>query len=148
MSKRTVEIGVGIFVLIGLAAVVYLAVKLGKMEWIGGGYYPVYARFQSVAGLKPGAEVVVSGVQVGSVGPITLDPKRMEAVVTLNIREGLPLSEDAIASVKTSGLIGDKYIRITQGGSDAPLARGGMITETESAIDLEDMIGKYVFGGM
>ncbi|PID73541.1 MAG: outer membrane lipid asymmetry maintenance protein MlaD [Desulfobacterales bacterium] len=148
MNKRQVELGVGIFVLIGLIGVGYLTIRLGKMEWIGGDYYTVSARFQSVAGLKSGAEVVISGVKVGNVSRVELDQENMEALVRMKIRRGIVLSEDAIASVKTSGLIGDKYIRLSPGGSDTIIKPGELITETESAIDLEDMISKYVFGGV
>lgn len=148
MKKGTVETAVGIFVLIGIICIGYLTVKLGKMEWFGDDYYTLTARFQSVAGLKPGSEVVVAGVVVGRVQDIGLDAERMEALVTLKISKDLQLTDDVIASIKTSGLIGDKYIRISQGGSDVILAPGEMITETESAIDLEDMISKYVFSGV
>ena len=148
MKKASLEISVGIFMVIGILCVGYLTIKFGKMEWIGDNYYLVSARFQSVAGLKEGAEVVIAGVEIGSVAKITLDPERVEAVVQLKIQKGLTLTDDVIASVKTSGLIGDKYIKISPGGSDEILVSGGIITETESAIDLEDLISKYVFGGV
>jgi phospholipid/cholesterol/gamma-HCH transport system substrate-binding protein len=148
MKKGTVETAVGVFVLIGIVCIGYLTVKLGKMQWFGDDHYELTARFQSVAGLKPGSEVVVAGVVVGRVQKIELDTERMEAVATLKIDKRLRLSDDVIASIKTSGLIGDKYIRISPGGSDVILAPGEMITETESAIDLEDMISKYVFSGV
>jgi phospholipid/cholesterol/gamma-HCH transport system substrate-binding protein len=148
MKKGVIETSVGIFVIIGFVCVGYLTIKLGKMEWIGENFYVISARFQSVAGLKPGAEVVMAGVEIGRVSGITLDTKRMEAIVHMKIQRNLELSDDAIASVKTSGLIGDKYIRISQGGSDVILKPGELITETESAIDLEDIISKYVFGGV
>lgn len=146
MKRTTIEIWVGIFVLIGLICVGYLTIKLGKMELIGGNHYTVSARFLSVSGLKTGAEVVLAGVQVGSVDRITLDQERMMALVDLKIKNGIELTEDVIASVKTAGLIGDKYIRLSPGGAEEVLKPGDLITETESAIDLEDMIGKYVFG--
>jgi len=139
---------VGIFFVIGIMCVGYLTVKLGKMEWIGSDYYTVNARFQSVAGLKEGAEVVISGVEIGKVDNISLDLDRMEALVRMKIKDEVRLSDDVIASVKTSGLIGDKYIRMSPGGSDDIIPPGGMIIETESPIDIEDLIGKYVFGGV
>lgn len=146
MKARTVETSVGIFVLIGLACVAYLTIKLGKMEWFGGDYYKVTARFSSISGLKDGAMVEMAGVEIGKVDRIDLDKEDMVAVVRMKIRKGVPLSEDAIASVKTSGLIGDKYIKIEPGGSEILLTDGGQILQTESAIDIEDLISKYAFG--
>lgn len=146
MKRTTVESTAGIFVLIGILCVGYLTIKLGRMEWVGGDYYSVYAKFQSVSGLTKGAKVEISGVQIGSVDEINLDPKRSIAVIRMKIKKGLALSEDTIASIKTSGLIGDKYIRISPGGSDNILKPGDTLTETESAIDLEELISKYVFG--
>lgn len=146
MKKHSVELLVGVFVLIGLVCVGYLTIKLGKMELLGDDYYPVKARFQSVSGLTPGAKVEIAGVPVGKVGAIELEPVRMVAEVTLNIRKGIELTEDSIASVKTSGIIGDKYINLSPGGSETVLHAGDMITETESALDLEELVSKYVFG--
>ncbi|RLC28264.1 MAG: outer membrane lipid asymmetry maintenance protein MlaD [Deltaproteobacteria bacterium] len=147
MKERSIESLVGIFVLIGIVCVGYLTVKLGKMEWIGDDHYPLYARFESVEGLKPGAYVEMSGVQVGKVGAISLDPESKMAVVEIDIRKGITLRDDVIASVTTAGLIGDKYLKLTPGGSDEILKPGDTITETESAINLEELIAKYVFGG-
>ena len=147
MKKTSIEAAVGIFMLIGIICVGYLSIHLGEMEWGGDKYYPVFARFQSVSGLITGAHVELAGVHVGKVASIALDPKRLVAVVELKIQKGLMLSDDVIASVKTSGLIGDKYIQLAPGNSDTILKPGGMITETESAVDLEALISKYVFGG-
>lgn len=146
MKKQGVEISVGIFVLIGLICLAYLTVKLGKMELMGGEYKVLHARFGSVSGLKPGALVDMAGVPIGQVDSIELDREIFVAHVRLKIREDVPLSEDVIASIKTSGLIGDKYVKISPGGSDVMLEDGDTIIETESAIDLEEMIGKYAFG--
>jgi phospholipid/cholesterol/gamma-HCH transport system substrate-binding protein len=148
MKKSSAEMVVGIFVLIGILCVGYLTIRLGKMELIGGNYYHLLARFNSVSGLKAGAQVEISGVQVGQVDDINLDVKQMVAVVDLKIRKNIQLTDDTIASVKTAGLIGDKYIKISPGGSDDILKPGGTIEETESAIDLEELISKYVFGGI
>ena len=148
MKKSSIETAVGIFVLIGIACVGYLTIKLGKMEWIGDNYYPVYARFQSISGLKAGTQVEMAGVEIGKVGSITLDQERQVAVVKLKIKKGVILTDDVIASIKTSGLIGDKYINIYPGGSDEILKPGDLITETESAIDMEELISKYIFGGV
>ncbi len=146
MKKTSVEVSVGIFVLIGIICVGYLTIKLGKMELIGDNYYPLYARFRSISGLKTGTQVEIAGVPVGNVDSISLDREEKVAIVRLKILNGIELSDDVIASVKTSGLIGDKYINLSPGGSDEILKPGDYITETESAIDLEELISKYVFG--
>jgi phospholipid/cholesterol/gamma-HCH transport system substrate-binding protein len=146
MKKTSVETMVGVFVMIGLISVAYMTIKLGKMEWFGDGYYLLDARFDSVSGLKTGAQVDMAGVEIGQVADIRLDNERQVAVVQLKIREDVMLTDDVIASVKTSGLIGDKYIRLTPGGSDRILKPGGMIIDTESALDIEELVSKYVFG--
>lgn len=146
MQKSSIELAVGVFMLIGIACVGYLTIQLGKMQWLGDNYYSLDARFKSVQGLKTGSEVEISGVQVGQVGSITFDTKRQMALVRLKIQKNIVLTDDVIASVKTSGLIGDRYIKLTPGGSDHVLKPGDQITETESAIDIEDLISKYVFG--
>jgi len=147
MKKTSIEAAVGIFMLIGIVCVGYLSIRLGKMEWGGDRFYPVFARFQSVSGLIAGAHVELAGVHIGKVDSIALDPKRLVAVVELKIQKSLKLSDDVIASVRTSGLIGDKYIELVPGNSDNILKPGGLITETESAVNLESLISKYVFGG-
>ncbi|GFM37433.1 outer membrane lipid asymmetry maintenance protein MlaD [Desulfovibrio psychrotolerans] len=148
MKKYSKETSVGVFVLICLLCVGYLTVKLGKMEVLGDNTYPLFARFSSVAGLRSGAEVEIAGVPVGKVASISLDNEEALARVVLAIRKDIQLSEDVIASVKTSGLIGDKYIKLTPGGSLDILEPGDEITETESAVDIEELISKYVFGGV
>jgi phospholipid/cholesterol/gamma-HCH transport system substrate-binding protein len=146
MKRSGIETAVGIFVLIGIVCVGYLTIKLGRMEWFGENYYPLFARFDSVAGLKDGSQVEMAGVEIGKVDSITLDLKRKVAVVKLNIKKGVVLADDVIASIKTSGLIGDKYLSLSPGGSDQILKPGDLITETESAVDLEELIREYVFG--
>ncbi len=146
MKKTSVETAVGVFVLIGLISVAYLSIKLGKMEWFGDDSYVLDARFDSVSGLKAGALVDMAGVEIGQVADIRLDNERQVAIVRLKIRKSVLLTDDVIASVKTSGLIGDKYIKLTPGGSDRELKSGDMIIETESALDIEELVGKYVFG--
>ncbi len=146
MKRTSVETAVGVFVLIGILCIGYLTIKLGKMELFGGDYYQLTARFDSVSGLKAGADVEVAGVQVGKVGSIALDQEEYVAVVTLKIRKGVRISDDAIASIKTAGLIGDKFVKITPGGSEDYLGPGDTITDTESALDIEELISKYVFG--
>ncbi len=146
MKKSSLELTVGIFVIIGLVCVGYLTVKLGKMELLGDHYYSLNAKFNSATGLKPGSNVEIAGVKVGQVESIGLDPVMKIAMVKMKIEKGIELEDDAIASVKTSGLIGDKFIMITPGGSMETLSPGGMITETEPALDIEDLVSKYVFG--
>lgn len=146
MKKDVLEIWVGFFVLIGILCVGYLTIKLGRMEFFGENHYSVKARFESVAGLKTGAAIEIAGVQVGQVGAIDLETKEHVAMVQLKIRKDVELSDDVIASVKTAGLIGDKYIKLSPGGSETALKPGDVITETESALDVEELISKYVFG--
>jgi len=148
MENKSIEAAVGIFVILGMICVGYLTIKLGKMQVIGDNTYPLYARFESVSGLKPGAFVEMAGVQVGQVDSITLDNKEKVALVKLKIKKNVTLEDDVIASISTSGLIGDKYVKLTPGGADEQLKPGGTITETESAVDLESLISKYVFGGV
>ena len=147
MKKTSIETSVGIFVLLGLVCVGYLTIKLGKMELVGDNNYPIYARFQSVTGLKQGSRVEIAGVKIGTIDSISLD-KDKKAIVKMKIEKGLVLSDDVIASVKTSGIIGDKFIKISPGGSDILLKPGDMITDTESAVDIEELVSKFVFGGV
>ena len=146
MKKSSVELGVGIFVLLGIICIGYLTVQLGKMELLGDDHYFLNARFLSVSGLKTGSEVEIAGVKVGQVDSITLDTNDHTAIVRLKILRNVVLTDDVIASVKTAGLIGDKYIKLTPGGSDEILKPEDVITETESALDIEELISKYAFG--
>ena len=147
MKKYSLETTVGVFVLVGLICLGYLTIKLGKMEVFSSTGYTITASFASAAGLKPGASVEIAGVGVGRVTAITLN-QNYYAVVNMLINNGIKLSDDSIASIKTSGLIGDKYISISMGGSTDMLSDKGEITETESSLDIEALISKYVFGGV
>jgi phospholipid/cholesterol/gamma-HCH transport system substrate-binding protein len=147
MKRAGLETVVGVFVLVGLLCLAYLSIKLGKMELLGGDYYEISAEFSSVSGLKKGASVEIAGVEVGRVDRITLDPARgYRAKVSLRINPGTKLSDDTIASVRTRGIIGDKFILLKPGGSDTMLANGGRIRDTESAVDLEQLISEYIHG--
>jgi len=150
--KLARETGVGIFVVLGLLCVAYLTIKLGRMEVFDSSGYTVTARFSSVTGLRQGAGVEIAGVQVGRVAAIRLDPATFMADVDLRLNEGLELGDDAIASIKTSGLIGDKYVSIAPGGSTTMLEDGDTIFDTEPVMDLMDLIGKVIgniaFGGV
>ena len=148
MKKASIETAVGVFVFIGILCVGYLTVKLGKMELLGKDYYFLQAQFQSVSGLKVGANVEMAGVPIGKVEAIALDPVNQNADVRLKIQGDVVVTDDTIASVKTAGLIGDKYIKLSPGGSDIILKSGDSLIETESALDIEDLISKYVFGGV
>ena len=146
MTKYAKETTVGIFVLAGLACVVYMSVQLGNLRVFSKEYYPVQAKFGDVTGLKVNAPVQMLGVDIGFVDTIILDPENDMAVVRLMVKRTVKLFDDSIASVKTSGLIGDKYLKIAPGGVGDEIQPGGLIMKTESSIDLENLISKYVFG--
>ena len=145
MNQTRTELIVGIFVITGILCLGYLAIRLGKLEILGSGYV-VFADFASVAGLKVGDAVEIAGVKVGRVDSIHLHDDR--ARLGLRIDDSVKLSEDTIASVRARGLIGDKFIVITPGGSDKLLAAGGRIRETESPPDISEVIGKYLAGDL
>lgn len=144
MRRVRLEMAVGLFLLAGIACLAYLSLRLGKMEIARGDYVPVVAEFSSVAGLRPGASVEIAGVEVGKIDTITI--RDYKAVVRMQIRKGIGLQEDTIASVRTRGLIGDKYISLSPGASDRLIPPGGTIRETESAVDLEGLIGQFIHG--
>ncbi len=147
MKRAGLETVVGVFVLVGILCLAYLSIKLGKMELLGGNYYEVVAYFNNISGLKAGASVEIAGVEVGRVDRITLDTAMgYQAKVFLRINAGAKLSDDTIASVRTRGIIGDKYIMLQPGGSEKLLANGGRIRDTESAVDLEQLISEYIHG--
>ena len=144
MKQLTMETLVGVFVMVGIVSLAYLAIKLGKLEVVGARGNTILAEFDSVAGLKNGSVVEIAGVEVGRVREITL--KNYRAVVAMSINPGVELQEDAIASIRTKGLIGEKYIRITPGGSDKAVPPGGRLRDTEDPVDMEQLISNYIFG--
>ncbi|MEE9604199.1 MAG: outer membrane lipid asymmetry maintenance protein MlaD [Candidatus Scalindua sp.] len=144
MRRVGIEIAVGIFIIVGLLCLAYISIKLGKVNLSGQNYYPVKAIFSTVKGLKDDTVVEISGVEIGKVDSIRLD--NYEAVTTLLIRKDIKLQEDAIASIRTKGLLGEKYVEITPGGSDEMIPPDGTIFETEPPIDLEKLIGNIIFG--
>lgn len=148
MRDSKLELGVGLFVLLGLAALVYLTVKLGAGEIVGGDTYNVEARFANTGGLNTGALVMLAGVGVGRVEEIRLDPADYSAIVDMKIRSGVRLPSDTMASIKTSGLIGDKYIALAPGAEEEFLQPSARIIETESAVELESLISKMAFGSV
>lgn len=145
MGNLKLELSVGAFMLLGLLALSYVALKLGDFELFPQEKYLLDARFTSSSGLKPGAFVEVGGVRVGRVAGIELDHERFESLVHLELDPALRLQEDAIASIRTEGIIGDKFVKITPGGSDTLLESGDELYETESSISLEELISKYIF---
>jgi phospholipid/cholesterol/gamma-HCH transport system substrate-binding protein len=144
MPKRgfSLEMMVGVFTIVGVAALGYLAVGLGELRLYSGNEYALYAEFDNVSGLKPGATVEVAGVQVGSVTGLELnDPS---AKVTMMLRNDFKVKDDDIAMIRTKGIIGDRYVKISRGASESYLEEGATISDTESVVDLEDVIGKLV----
>jgi phospholipid/cholesterol/gamma-HCH transport system substrate-binding protein len=147
MKQSNIELSVGAFVLLGLTAIVWFAVQAGAGAAIGGSTYELKARFTNIGGLKPGSQVFIAGVPVGRVEKIDLN-SQYAAVVRLNVKQGINLPSDTIASIKTSGLIGDKYVALAPGADSNNLPPGGTITDTESAMDLESLIGRFAFGNV
>lgn len=146
MNYKTSEIIVGLFVLIGIACLGYLAIKLGKLEVLSDSGYTVYADFPTVAGLKRGDPVEIAGVKVGRVESMGLADDR--ARLQLRLDDGIKLQEDVIASVRARGLIGDKFVLVSPGASEKIIPPGGKIRETESPPDIPDLIGKLVGGDL
>jgi phospholipid/cholesterol/gamma-HCH transport system substrate-binding protein len=146
MEKRGLELGVGLFLLIGLSCLGYLSFKLGDIHLWGSSDYEVHARFSNVAGLKDKAGVTMAGVTIGQVKNINLTDG--QALLTISIHKDVRLEEDVIASIKTMGIIGDKYVSISAGASDEYIKPGGMITDTQPPLDLENLVSKFVFGNV
>jgi phospholipid/cholesterol/gamma-HCH transport system substrate-binding protein len=146
MGHKTSDIVVGLFVLLGMVCLGYLAIKLGKLEVLGDSGYILYADFPSVAGLKRGDPVEIAGVKVGRVESLGLAQDR--ARLGLRVDDGVKIQEDAIASVRARGLIGDKFVLVSPGGSNRIIPAGGKIRETESPPDIPDLIGKLVGGDL
>jgi phospholipid/cholesterol/gamma-HCH transport system substrate-binding protein len=144
MARINTEVVVGFFLLLGLLALGYLAVKLGKMEVVGGSGYTVHATFSNVAGLRVGSPVEIAGVDVGWVEGIHL--KSYQAVVAFRIKDEVQLPEDSIASIRTKGLIGEQLVRISPGGAEKNLLPGDEIKETEPPVDIMELIANYAFG--
>ncbi len=143
MYGRKTEISVGIFMMIGIACLVYLSVNLGNVDLFGSNSYEIDARFGSIEGLEVAASVEIAGVQVGKVKRITLEEN--EALVTMEINKGTKITDDTIASIRTKGVIGDKFVKLSPGGSDEFLTDKDSLMDTESAISLEELISKYIF---
>ncbi len=144
MERKGLELGVGLFLLVGFLCLGYLSFKLGDVKLWRTSDYDVLATFSNVAGLKNKAMVTMAGVTIGQVKDIQLSDGR--ALLTLNIHKGVLIEEDAIASIKTMGIIGDKYVSISPGASDEYLKAGGTIRDTQPPLDLENLVSRFVFG--
>jgi phospholipid/cholesterol/gamma-HCH transport system substrate-binding protein len=144
MNNRGLELSVGMFMLIGLGCLGYLSFKLGQVRFWGTSDYTVYANFSTVGGLKPKSSVTMAGVEIGRVEKIQL--KDNAALVTMSIHKDAQLQEDVIASIKTMGIIGDKYVSISPGASDVIIKPQGRIMDTQPPLDIEELVGKFVFG--
>jgi phospholipid/cholesterol/gamma-HCH transport system substrate-binding protein len=144
MEKTKLELVVGVFVFIGLVCLGYLSIKLGKLELVGGSVYEVEAQFNTASGLKPGSTVEIAGVEVGRVRGITFIGDR--AKVKLAVNNTVKLYTDTIASIKTRGIIGEKFLALSPGGGGDLLKPGDTIRDTESGLDLEELVSQYVHG--
>ena len=146
MPNSRMEIFVGIFLLIGFVALGWLALQLGEIPWLTGSKtYQLSAEFNNISGVKEGADVQVAGVVVGKVRQLRLNTEH-QALVIMQLDKELVVPVDSIASVKSQGIIGDKYIQITLGGDEKAYKPGGTIVDTESSVDLESLISKFAFG--
>ena len=137
---------VGLFIVTGFLALVYMALRLGEVPFLNSGStYTINAEFNNVSGVKKGSAVQVAGVIVGDVSRIWLGDKGY-AHLALRIDKSLKVPVDTIASVKSQGIIGDKFIQLNLGGDEKVFANGGVIRDTESALDIESIISKFAFG--
>ncbi|MDX8387642.1 MAG: outer membrane lipid asymmetry maintenance protein MlaD [Ghiorsea sp.] len=143
---KKIEMVVGIFVLIGVMSITWLAVQLGQVGGLGNSGYKITAVFDDVGGVRQGSDVMLAGVSIGQVTSVALKDNA-EAEVMLRINDGVQLSIDATASVRTKGLIGEKFVRINQGSEEEYLVAGDEFEDTESSINIEDLISKYMFSG-
>ena len=148
ITQSALQLSVGLFIIIGLACTAYLTLTLANSTLFMRDTYTITAKFTAVNGLRPGSNVEISGVYIGKVADISLDPTLYQAVVTMHVQNAVAIPLDSTAAVKTSGLIGDKYISIIPGGDDVFLQDNEVLMDTQAAIDIEEMISKYVFGSV
>ena len=146
MKKYSKETVVGIFVVIGLFCIAYMTVKLGNIGFLGENSYSLYAKFTAVTGLRVGNPINMLGLEIGRVEKFTMDQENQQVLVEFKINNGIEVYDDAIASIKTEGLIGDKYVSIDPGGGGDLLANGDTITDTNSPTDIMELVSKYAFG--
>ena len=148
MNQKRTEFAVGLFILVGILAILYLAVQIGSSRILGSDSMVVEARFSNIGGLNEGSNIMIAGVKVGVVGNIRLDTESLVAMVELKLKNDLVIYDDAIASIKTNGLIGDKYVSLDPGGGGFELEEGEPIVDTESALDIESLISRFAFGSI
>ena len=146
MKKYSKETVVGIFVVIGLFCIGYMTVKMGNVGFLGENSYSLFGKFNTVTGLRVGNPVNMLGLEIGRVEKFTMDQENQQVLVEFKINNGIEIFDDAIASIKTEGLIGDKYVAVDPGGGGDLLADGDTITDTASPTDLMDLVSKYAFG--
>ncbi len=147
MTRNTLDLWVGIFVAVGIGAILFLALKVGNlMTFTSTPGYRLEAQFDNIGGLKMRAPVKAAGVVVGRVESVRLDKSTYRAVVTMRIDRGFEFTSDTIASILTSGLLGEVYIGLDAGGDTRMLENGGVIKTTQSAVVLEKLIGQFLFG--
>jgi len=146
MDNSRVEIFVGIFLIAGFLAFGWLALQLGEVPWLTESRtYTLYADFNNISGVKSGSDIQIAGVTVGTVRDLSLSQDDT-ALVTMQINRDIQVPLDSIASVKSQGIIGDKFIQITLGGDEKMFKPGGTINDTESSVDIESLISKFAFG--
>lgn len=146
MKNNSIEMFVGLFMLIGFGAFVYLALQLGEVSFLKDSTtYVIEAEFDNVSGVKKGASVQVAGVVVGEVSSIKLGEDEV-AILSLKVDKAIELPTDSMASVKSQGIIGDKYIQLSPGGDEELFKPGELIRDTESSLDIESLISKFAFG--
>ena len=146
MHRKSVDVWVGLFVLLGLAALLFLALKAGNMSTLSfANTYSITGKFDNIGGLKPQAPVKSAGVVVGRVGDIKFDDKTYQALVTLELEAGYKFPKDSSLKILTAGLLGEQYIGIEAGGDTNNLANGDKILSTQSATVLEDLINQFIY---
>ena len=143
MYGKKTEISVGLFMIAGIACLVYLSVNLGDVDLFGSDSFIINARFNSIEGLEVAASVEIAGVPVGKVKKITLEDN--QALIQMEIKKGIQITDDTIASIRTKGVIGDKFVKLSPGGSEEFLEDHDILMDTESAISLEELVSKYIF---
>ena len=144
-DKQHTELLVGIFMLVGIISITFLALRLGDIGLFNNDEYVIKAKFTSASGLREGAYVEMAGVTVGKVKRIEFDTENYLAVVSMSLPNTILIPDDSIASIRTAGIIGDKFIKISAGGSEDMVEAGMEIIETEPSINLEELISKYIF---
>lgn len=144
MRKLDIELAVGLFLIVGIICLGYLSIKLGKMEIFGGEGYNVHAVFSDSGGIRTGSAVEIAGVEVGRVKSVSLED--YQAKIMIHLDQDVKIQEDSIASIKTKGLIGEKYVEISPGGAEEMIQPGGKIRDTQPPVDFEELIARFVFG--